>query len=113
MGIVKGNIKGVIMAIRMHKISDTRVSIILESTFDFGSVDAFQNVYENMGYGRWHHVDVDFSLTRHIDSSALGMIVNVKKYIDASGAKIRLINVSDHIRKILTISQFEKKIEIM
>lgn len=101
------------MAIRVEEKSDNEMIIVLDERFDFGSVEQFRRSYEGIGNSKRFHIDIDFSSTRYIDSSALGMLINAKNYLSQADTKIRIVNVNDQIRKIFSISRFETKFEII
>jgi anti-anti-sigma factor len=47
-----------------------------------------------------------------MDSSALGMLINMKKYWQDRDSNIRIINSSPQVKKIFAISRFDKKFTI-
>ena len=47
-----------------------------------------------------------------MDSSGLGMLINMKRHLEGSAEKISLINCRTQIKKILLISRFEQKFHI-
>ena len=47
-----------------------------------------------------------------MDSSALGMLLNMKKTIDSQVKTIEISNCQPQLRKILQISRFDKKFDI-
>ncbi|PCK08261.1 MAG: anti-anti-sigma factor [Alteromonadaceae bacterium] len=99
------------MAITIAK-NNEGVAIVLDDRFDFGSVGDFRKSYESLESIARRTVAIDFKNTRYIDSSALGMLINAKTYCAKQDAKVKLINTNEQIRKILTISRFEKKFDI-
>lgn len=84
------------------------LTINVTGRFDFEIVQEFRNSYSN-------HKDVNFIIdmraTEHMDSSALGMLLNMRKSLGDT-AKISIINARPQIKKILTISRFDKKFSI-
>ncbi|HEY7774427.1 MAG TPA: STAS domain-containing protein [Marinagarivorans sp.] len=83
--------------------------VLLEDVFDFKRVEDFRVAYQTIPLDKCKEVSIDFSHTRYIDSSALGMLLNVKAYFKASGAVVKIISVNEQIRKILTISRFDQR----
>lgn len=100
------------MAIHIEKIDHDVTAIVLDEKFDFEAVGSFRQAYENLEDITNKTVVVDFRNTRYIDSSALGMLINAKNYLDKMGEKIKIINTSDQVKKIFSISRFDKKFDI-
>lgn len=100
------------MSIRVEKIQDGETAIVLGERFDFESVVPFRNSYEGLKGARIKSVIIDFRDTRYIDSSALGMLINAKCFFDEQSTKIILKNTNEQIKKIFSISRFDKKFDI-
>lgn len=89
--------------------NEKTVVITLGDKFDFDSVEDFRACYVddlNKSYV------VDFRNTEYMDSSGLGMLLNMRRYLGENSAVIKLTNCRPQIKKILLISRFEKKFEI-
>lgn len=86
--------------------------IVLDDVFDFKRVEEFRACYEGVSLDASKEVSIDFTHTRYMDSSALGMLLNVKNYFKPSNATIKIISVNEQIRKILTISRFDQRFVI-
>ena len=99
------------MSIMIEK-QDEHDAIVLGERFDFESVGPFRNSYESLTAVKNNTVAVDFRNTRYIDSSALGMLINAKTYFSDKGIKVKLINANEQIKKIFSISRFDKKFDI-
>lgn len=84
------------------------VTITLDTSFDFESVTDFREAYVS-NPGREYHVD--FRNTEYMESSGLGMLLNMLRHTGES-AVIRLVNCRPHIEKILKISNFQQKFQI-
>jgi len=82
--------------------------IKLPERFDFNCVHEFRDCYEKIDGSKYGAITVDFSSTRLMDSSALGMLINFKKYFEADSVKISLSSCNSQIQKIFDISNFEK-----
>lgn len=97
------------MPIESNLSSDsTTLTIGVVGRFDFEMVQDFRNAYsahKNVGY------IIDMRSTEHMDSSALGMLLNMRKTL-GDGASIAIVNCRPQIKKILTISRFDKKFKI-
>jgi anti-sigma B factor antagonist len=53
------------------------------------------------------NVVLDFSGLKYISSSGLGLLVKVQRRLEDSGAKIKIINSSDHIRELFSVTRFD------
>lgn len=100
------------MIIKLEKNSDSDYKIILTEKFNFSAVDKFRKCYEEIDSKTRKKIVVDFKLTKYMDSSALGMLLNFKKHFDNQNVDIRLINTNKQIHKILSISGFDRKFVI-
>lgn len=84
-------------------VNDT-VTINLDQRFVCDSVAEFRNSYvrhEGKAYV------VDFRRTEHMDSAGFGMLLNMKRFLEARGdIAIQLINCRPHIGKVLIIAGF-------
>lgn len=54
------------------------------------------------------HLLIDFTDVKKIDSSALGMLINMHVLADHQNTRIGLINVGKHIRNLLVLSRLIK-----
>lgn len=86
--------------------SDLTINIV--GRFDFEMVQEFRNAYVDKDASSYV---IDMRSTEHMDSSALGMLLNMRKSL-GDGANISIINCRPQIKKILTISRFDKKFKI-
>lgn len=84
------------------------LTINISGRFDFEIVQEFRNAYA--GHEGVDYI-IDLRATEHMDSSALGMLLNMRKNLGDS-AKISIINCRPQIKKILTISRFDKKFNL-
>ncbi len=50
---------------------------------------------------------LDFRNLKYISSSGLGILIKVQRGLDASGDKLKIINASDHIRELFTVTRFD------
>lgn len=86
--------------------------IVLGERFDFESVGPFRKAYESLNLSACDQVDIDFREARYIDSSALGMLINAKAWFDKQDVKLKLKNTNEQIKKVFSISRFDKKFDI-
>lgn len=100
------------MSIVVSDKNAEEIKITLGERFDFGSVDDFRKSYEQLEGIKDKNLSIDFRNTRYMDSSALGMLINIKNFFSSSGITLKIINANDQIKKILSISRFDKKFDI-
>jgi len=86
-------------------------TIEIKGKFDFNFVQDFRNAYSNIE-GDLDTVIVDLRETDYMDSSALGMLLNMQKSLSGRVNRIKISNCRPQIKKILQISRFDKKFDI-
>ena len=79
--------------------------------FDFSKVEDFRNAYDKID-DDVSHIAVDLSQTEYMDSSALGMLLNMQKSLANKELSYSIENASPQVAKILKISRFDKKFDI-
>lgn len=79
--------------------------------FDFSKVEDFRNAYGELG-ADVSHITVDLSRTEYMDSSALGMLLNMQKTLAERELTYSIENARPQVDKILKISRFDKKFDI-
>lgn len=100
------------MSIRTEAINEQEVAIILDKQFDFNCVEDFRRAYDHPDRSGKKNYVVDFKYTQYIDSSALGMLINLQKKASQNGGRVKLINSNDQVKKLFVISHFDKKFDI-
>ncbi len=101
---------------------DKVVTIHITGRFDFSVHREFREAYKDRGVGSIRYV-VDLKGTEYMDSSALGMLLLLREHAvggqqspgdkrDVGDCGVRIVNCSQEIRQILTISNFSKLFEI-
>ena len=99
------------MSIKAEVVNDSIFNIQIGERFDFSLVTEFRNVYEDLD-PRVQQVDIDLSATQYMDSSALGMLLNMQKVLAERQLTYRILNTRPQIARILQISRFNKKFDI-
>ncbi|WP_420935450.1 STAS domain-containing protein [Alteromonas sp. A081] len=100
------------MTITSQYRQDGEVLVIkVGEKFDFSKVEEFRNAYNNLT-DRTNEIAVDLSITEYMDSSALGMLLNMQKSLKSSNYTYSIENARPQVSKILEISRFDKKFEI-
>ncbi|PCJ41258.1 MAG: anti-anti-sigma factor [Moraxellaceae bacterium] len=92
------------------ELSDDSLILTIKITGHFSHhiVQEFRSTYE----GRPAEIYIiDMRHSEYMDSSALGMLVNMRKLL-GSGTLISIINCRPEIRKILLITRFDKMFNI-
>ncbi|BBN81000.1 anti-anti-sigma regulatory factor [Pseudoalteromonas sp. A25] len=87
------------------------LTIQIRGKFDFNLVQSFRQAYADID-PQTQKVVVDLRETDYMDSSALGMLLNMKKTLAESVATIQIANCRPQLKKILQISRFDKKFDI-
>lgn len=87
------------------------ITINISGRFDFNLYKEFRGAYEK-GIGRGTSFILDFKNTDYIDSSALGMLLVLREQIGGDASKVKIINCNGDIKKILSISNFDKLFSI-
>ncbi|WP_300318611.1 STAS domain-containing protein [Idiomarina sp.] len=85
--------------------------IAIQGKFDFSLVQEFRQAYSHIGDSQ-PAVIIDLRETEYLDSSALGMLLNMRKSLGSSVKDIQLINAKPDVRRILDISRFDKMFTI-
>ena len=90
-------------------VKDEVLTIVLADRFDFDCVDEFRQAYLDKPAKA---CVVDFRNTEYMDSSGLGMLLNMRRSLGEGKVSIKLINCRAQVKKVLLISRFETKFEI-
>lgn len=90
-------------------LKDDVMTIRLGKNFDFDYVEEFRDAYANANAKSYI---VDFRNTEYMDSSGLGMLLNMRRHCGDGATPIKLVNCRPQVKKILLISRFETKFDI-
>lgn len=85
----------------------SELTIKVDGRFDFSTHQAFRKAYEQHAPAPAKY-RIDLAGTSYLDSSALGMLLLLRDYAGGDQADVRIVNCSDDIRKVLTISNFQR-----
>ena len=78
-----------------------------------GRFDASQAELAKKEFSTLHSsASVDFSNLEYISSAGLGVLLMTQKRLMASGHKLKLINMSNHVREIFKYARFDMIFEI-
>ncbi|MDR9498044.1 MAG: STAS domain-containing protein [Hydrogenovibrio sp.] len=95
--------------VRSDKSGDT-LTLHLPKTFNMTTYHDFNDAYKD-------HIEttalyiLDFSMTDHLDSAALGLLLLLRQRVGQTG-RIQLIHLSDSVQNALEVAQFQKLFEI-
>jgi anti-anti-sigma factor len=84
------------------------VTISVTGRFDFNILHLFRDAYSDHGDSSFNFF-LDLSQTEYIDSSALGMLLNMKNHLGAEDCAIVIKNCQPNLMKIFSIAHFDKK----
>jgi len=82
------------------------VKIVMPECFDFSTHIEFRQVYENNPEAK--HYVLDMGKTLYLDSSALGMLLQLREVTGGDNEGIEIINARDHVSEVLKIANFDK-----
>lgn len=88
--------------------SDGICRITLPAKFGFNDITEFRDAYQEADSAEYV---IDFRMTEYMDSSGLGMLMNLKRHV--GGGNITLIDCQPQIKKVLMISRFDKMFKIV
>jgi len=100
------------MSILARYSQDTKSYIIeINGKFNFSILTEFRKAYKDEGLSSVEII-LDLKGTDAIDSSALGMLLNLQRYFDKPDGEIKIINCNEVIEKVFRITSFDKKFTI-
>lgn len=96
------------------KLSDDNMTftVAVNGDFGFSLLHEFRNAYSRNDASLAKNVVIDMRMTDTVDSSALGMLLNMKQYMNKADGEIHIINCNKFVSKIFDITNFKKKFTI-
>ncbi|WP_260262097.1 STAS domain-containing protein [Vibrio intestinalis] len=88
---------------------DKKVTIFVDGAFGFNLVNEFKRCYSDK---RNYRFTVDLRKVDYIDSAGLGMLINMYNYLEQDDGAILITNTLPQVRKVLSISRFDRKFRI-
>jgi anti-sigma B factor antagonist len=85
--------------IRLNEAGD----VVLSGRFDGAQVDKAKAVFDQVASS----TSVDFKELAYISSAGLGILMATQKRLKDNGHKLKLKNVSGHIRDVFRIARFD------
>jgi HptB-dependent secretion and biofilm anti anti-sigma factor len=101
------------VGIRAEAIDSTdKMNIIVSGCFDFSMQEDFELAYQQGEPDRTEYT-LDLSTVDYMDSSALGMLLQLKDYAGSAGGDIKIKTCNRQIINILRISNFNLMFQII
>ena len=91
--------------------SDGKVTIAVNGRFGFDLHQEFRKAYKDLHDPGARYV-VDMDRVEYIDSSALGMLLQLREHAGGNRADVRLIHCRPEIKRILEIANFQKLFQL-
>jgi len=96
------------MGITSTESSEGRqVNITVSGRFDFATHQEFAKAYKHYPKGEKSYV-VDLAGAEYMDSSAMGMLLQLREYSDKNAGGVTLANGNEGVREILRIANFDR-----
>ncbi len=86
------------------------VKIVMPESFDFSIHKEFRQAYESNPQIK--HYVIDLGKTRYLDSSALGMLMQLREATGEHDEAIRIVNAKDNVSEMLHIANFDEMTKI-
>lgn len=83
------------------------VTVTIEGRFDFTLYRAFRDAYTPYKESGTSYV-LDLAKADYLDSSALGMLLQLREHAGGETANIRIVNCRPTLAKILKIANFQR-----
>ncbi|WP_158769374.1 STAS domain-containing protein [Paraglaciecola sp. L1A13] len=85
-----------------------QLTVVADEIFDFGKVQDFRIAFST-DIDEVETVIIDLHKTAYMDSSALGMLLNMQKLLSGKVTIFKIVNTRPQVLKILRIARFDKK----
>lgn len=95
------------------KISENTVKFILPEEVELTNAQEIKkNIYKEAFEIGIKNVILDFSKTRYIDSTGLGIIVSIHKQALMNAGAVAIINLDENIKNLLKITALDRILNI-
>lgn len=91
---------------------DRTYTISVDGDFSFTLLHEFRNAYSSKESESASNIIIDMRKTSTIDSSALGMLLNMQMHLNKKDGEIKIINCNKIVSNIFTITNFGKKFSV-
>ncbi len=95
------------LVIKTVKDEKDKIKFVLEGELDLASSQIFKEKVESEYDENPSNLEVDFSSIDFIDSTCLGIMISLSKYIKEEH-EIYVVNVKDHIKKVFMLTGLDK-----
>ena len=96
------------MEINVH-LSEGAARVALNGRFDFSCHREFRSACDGaLGHSGAGAIEVDFRRVEYLDSSALGMLLQLRERAQASSRAVRLVNCTGVVSDVLQVANFGK-----
>lgn len=93
---------------------DFTLQININGEIDNFNVNSLENIIrEQLEKSCATNIILDLKNIKFIDSSFIGMLISLNKYIKSYESRFSIINVSNHVNRILEIAAIDKIIKIV
>lgn len=95
------------------KVSDSNgcTTLYIKGSFVFNLQSEFRNAYER-GLGTNRKLQVDLFETEYMDSSGLGMLLVMRKFLDKAGVAYEIVRSRGQTYDLLKMTHFNKYFSI-
>ena len=100
------------MNVETRLSNDDTFTISIKGGFNFLLLNEFRDAYSSDDSLAARKHIVDLGKTDTIDSSALGMLLNMQRHLEKADGDITIINSNAVVQKIFNITHFGKKFNI-
>ncbi|NGQ94901.1 STAS domain-containing protein [Brevibacillus sp. SYP-B805] len=85
-------------------VEDTKSVLSLNGDLD---IDAFETVKEEIMTEQYstQHVEIDFSRVRFVDSTGIGLLIDLVHHLRNGGKAITIANVSREVQEVFSLLQ--------
>lgn len=98
---------------QLEKLENNVATIMLDTDFNFDTNKSFRNAVRDSLEKGAKEIVLEFKDVEYMDSTALGLLMIAKDTASDVDCKIKLRNVSGYAKKILEMSQFDKKFDLV
>jgi anti-anti-sigma factor len=91
---------------------EKQVTIHIAGRFDFSTHQDFSKAYKQYPAGEKSYI-VDLQAADYMDSSAMGMLLQLREYSNKSIGGVTLANGNDGVKEILRIANFDKLFKLV
>lgn len=91
-------------------VSSNTATLVISGDFKFDLYQEFRDAFESLNPGS--AIVIDLRHASSMDSTAMGMLLNMKQKLDKGDGEIRITNVPENLLKLFLISRFDKKFDI-